>query len=325
MTTFDDFGTFDEGDTYAGYGDMDYGGGFGVVTATVGPTNTEGASFYLELPDGRQLALDSPDLGWYVSTYDMGTPAVREDVEERAMADGTEDGTQFVGARNILIGMTLAGANRQAQLDALGPFIHPRARPELVCRTERWDAYRRIRVRSVGDLGAQWQRPNVLRVGLGFRSVGSPYFTGEERTDRAFPTVDLPGRTYTRSYPRSYPAVGGTGPALLWNRGSMPAEWTARIFGPITGPRLILSNTGQQVVFKDSLVIAIGDYLTVDSTTRTAYLNGSPGASRYSSLDFTLTSPGWFQFEPGQNLVRLTGADALPPAQAEITFRDTYL
>jgi hypothetical protein len=327
--TYDDFGYFEESGLHAGYGDETYGGNFNtVVISTIGPTNTEGASFILERDDGQQIALDydSEDNGWYVGRYDMGVPVARQVVSDRPSMDGTDNRTRHVGGRNVILGLTLAGANRQAMLDSLAPFMDPGQVVTLIAKTERWDAYRRLRVKPVSGPDATWDNPGLLAVTVGFQSVGSPFFTGELHQSTAFPTDTLPGRTYPRSYPRAYPTSAGTGPALLYNQGSRAAEWTARIFGPAYGPRLIHAGSGRQVVFDDALHIESGDYLTVDSTDRTALLNGLTDASRYEFLDFAETDSGWFKLEPGQNLMRFVGAaGTIAPAQAEITFRDTYL
>lgn len=332
--TFDDFGIFDEPGRHAGYGDETYGGNFGQVFATAGPAVTEGASFILELDSGERLALDAHDDGWYVGRYDLGVPVPRVVRKDRPITNGTSSRTKYVGGRNIVLGLTLAGPNRQTQLDVLARFMDPGLRPMLICKSEKWDAYRRIRVEPTSGPDAVWEKPNMLAVTIGFASDGSPFFTGDELHEVvAYPITTAPGRTYPRSYPRVYPPAQGTGPAVARNRGSRPAEWVARIFGPTYNPRLIVAGTGEQVVFGDNadgdpLHIEAGDYLEVDSTTKTARVNGLADADRYDHLDPAETTPGWFKIAPApaSTVIRFTGdSGTVPPAQTFITYRDTYL
>ncbi len=281
------------------------------------------SSLMLDL-DGALLSLDNPDAGWVVTKVDVGTPVAREVASDRPNSDGTDDTSALVGGRNIVIGLTLLGADRQTQFDYLAPYLDQRARPLLRIATERGTAYRVAKVRSTGDVSAPWERPGRLDLTLGFRTVDSPYFTGATaRTATAWPNPDAPGRAYDLVYDRTYPPTAGWGPGRPTNTGNRPAQWTARIFGPITGPGLTHDETGKAVKFTSGLVVAAGDYLTVDSATRTAVVNGLAGSSRYSFLDFAATN--WFELKPGPNTVRLTSLAYSVPAQAEIAWKDTYL
>lgn len=280
------------------------------------------ATAVLELGDDR---LDLGANGWVVQAVDLGHPVVREVVSDVAVGDGTDDHTEFVGGRNLLLSMHLSDvADRQAAMDDLGVYLDPSARPTLAIATETWRSARRITVRH-SDLSGVWEHPRYLEFSLGFRSVGSPYFTGAEHTSLAWPAADIPGRTYPRFYPWSYPSSEGYGNAVLDNDGNRPAHWVARIFGPVTGPALIRSHGGTEasLAFDVDFSIAEGDYVQVDSSARTVLLNGEAGASRYGDLDFSVTE--WWRVPPGANTVRLDASTYTTPAQAEITWADTYL
>lgn len=329
MSTFGDLGTFggEAGGTTL-YGDLDYGGASGNCVAIIAPTDTSGSSVILEL-DGAELALDSTTLGWVVEKVDPGVPVTRMVTQDRPMGNGTFDSTRHVGGRTVLIDVALVNEfevdTRQAMHDALAPYLNPASEMTLFVRFVIGGGYRKMRVKP-SPQSFPWERPGGIQSTLAFRSVGSPYWTGPETIQStAFPDEAKPGRTYNRSYNRVYPSAVGIGPASLFNLGTRPAEWVARIFGPVTAPKLIHAGTGEQVAFKTGFVVASGDYLTVDSTTRTALLNGDPGASRYGQIDFAATSDGWFELALGTNLVRLSGSAYLPPAQAEISFSHTYL
>jgi hypothetical protein len=326
MTTLGTLGTLGGGiDCVAQFGDLNFGGGVGLGSGPRGPGDTTLASVILEL-DGIEIALDSPDLGWVVQRMTIGDPVPRVNVKNKSGGDGTVNRTRRVADRNILIQLHLDGTDRQTMLDALAPYMSVKNRPTLRLRGERWDTHRQVQVVYTGDGGATWNRPMVMPLTLGFRTVGSPYFTGLElKTSTAWPDENKPGVTFPISWNLGFPSATGIGPATLINYGTEPAEWTARIFGPITGPRLVKASTGETIDFKSTLTVASGDYLTVDSATHTVYYNGLSTASRYQYLDFANTTTDWFRLDPGLNLVRLSGDTYTVPTQAEITFRDTYL
>ena len=324
MSTFGDSGGFGGTSTSALYGDLDYGGGAGNCVALNTPSDTTGSSVILDL-NGAQIALDSTEMGWLVTKVDPGVPVARTVTQDRPMGNGTFDSTRHVGGRTVLIDLSLIGENRQAMHDGLAPYLDPAATLTLFVRFEIGGGYRKLTVRP-SPQSFPWERPGGIQSTLGFRSVGSPYWTGPDiQTATAYPDEVKPGLQFPWSFDISFPNAFGIGPASLVNRGSMPAEWVARIFGPVTAPRLIHVGTGKQVQFKSGFSIASGDYLTLDSTNRTAWLNGDPGASRYGQIDFAATTDGWFDLPPGQSLVRLSGSAYLVPAQAEISFSDTYL
>lgn len=278
------------------------------------------AMVVLELGDHR---LDLTSGGWIVKAVDFGSPVVREVETLVAVGDGTDDHTEFVGGRNILISLHLSDvADRQEALDELGTFLDPAARPTLRIATEAWRAPRSITVRHSGDMDLVWE-DSFLEFTAGFRSVGSPYFAGDEKIGLAWPAENLPGRTYPRSYPWSYPSTEGYGSAVLDNDGNRPAHWVARIFGPVIGPRLIRSAAGidATLAFDPEFEVAEGDYVQIDSQARTVLLNGE--SSRYGDLEFTETE--WWRLLPGANTIRLDAESFTTPAQAEITFHDTFL
>jgi hypothetical protein len=314
------------GNGVTGFGDFTFGGYPGLGSGIpAGPGDTTLASVILEL-DGVEIALDSPDLGWVVQSMTIGDPVPRTSVTPRPGQDGTRNRTRRVADRNILIRLHLDGGDRQTMLDALAPYMDVSRRPTLRLKGERKDLHREITVVYSGDGGANWERPGAMPLTLGFRSEGSPFFRSlTEKEGTAWPDEDRPGITFPISFNLAFPSAYGIGPASLRNQGTKGAEWTARIFGPITGPRLINSSTGEQVDFKSTLTVASGDYLTVDSATRTVLYNGLSTASRYQYLDFQETTSDWFKIEPGLNLVRLAGDSYTVPTQAIITFHDTYL
>ena len=74
-----------------------------------------------------------------------------------------------------------------------------------------------------------------------------------------------------------------------------------RISGPVDGPRLRNETTGHELALDITLVS--GEWVDLDSKNRTVLLQGT--ANRYS----TLTTPEWWELQPGANQLRFTAAD----------------
>jgi hypothetical protein len=100
------------------------------------------------------------------------------------------------------------------------------------------------------------------------------------------------------------------------NRGTLLAQPTMYIYGPISSPQLIHSD-GDTLSFNISLVD--GDYLVVNMKDKQVLLNGT--ANRFHTARGT-----FFGFTPGNNTVRILGG-ASEGAGARITaqWRDTWV
>jgi hypothetical protein len=84
--------------------------------------------------------------------------------------------------------------------------------------------------------------------------------------------------------------------------GSMRPPWTARLYGPCTGPKLTSDTLGQDIIFFDSLVLAAGQYVEITSG-KTANLLSDPAQSVLGLVDVPNTD--WWTLEPGiANLIR---------------------
>jgi hypothetical protein len=113
-------------------------------------------------------------------------------------------------------------------------------------------------------------------------------------------TVGLPaasgGFAYPLVFPRDYGGGGSGGSIAAANAGSAPAPWTARFDGPLVAPRI--THQEQDRTIRLGLTLDAGEFLILDSQSRTALLSGT--ASRYSSL----VTPAWFDLTPGPNTIR---------------------
>lgn len=305
---------------------------------------------------GRELWLQPSDpeqqvgVPIHVTNIDLGFPSVRAVAEDRPGGDGTEDHTAYLGARNVSIDMVLWGngdVRPPALLDQLRSYCSPRARPWLLYRYDGETSERRMRLRVDGQSApVSVERRTSIATQASWLCPSGLAEAVDEQTIILSPVVSAPGRTYPRSHPWAYEsatvidggdpgsgatqAVDGGDPASIYsevigaavNAGNFDAPWVARFYGPLVSPRLENLTTGQRFHLPFGSVGA-GQYLEVDVAARTVTIDSDPDVNRFDFVDFTTSS--WWPLAPGVNELRFTALGASEPAQAVVTYRDTYL
>lgn len=275
---------------------------------------------------------DFPTHGVIVSTVDLGYPAVREVLTDLPTQDGSFDQTAYIGPRVVTITGNLgpgSAGTLSSGRSALAPFLAPSARPQLVVALD--DESPEITFTGRGadftSIVASGSTANFTASWTCADPVGYGQATNE--IDIRPATAGSSGRTYPRTYPLTYPITfGGGGTAYITTQGNYQAWPVLRIDGPVKNPTVTWLDpvtrtpTGTQVVLA-GLKVASGDYLEIDTKAKTVLLNGDPGSSRYSFLDFEATT--WGPLTAGTNLLRFTSPSAPPPALARVFWSDCYL
>lgn len=257
----------------------------------------------MRLVDGAREMLLHRRTDLFVTSLDVPFPAVREVSEDRADDDGTRDATSRHGARAVSLELR-AVDSPAALVDELVGFCHPSARPYLHLVDDEWGAERRLRLRVdqqsapmprtshlVRDIQAQWVAPD------GIWEQTEP-LTVVINAD----TGTLAGRTYPLRTPRTYPMTLPAGAYDHTNPGNTWQHYTARLYGPCNGPRLISDTVGETIAFSSALSIPAGEYVEVDTRDRSALYLSQTGASRLDLVDFATTS--WWRLAPGRNQLR---------------------
>jgi hypothetical protein len=87
------------------------------------------------------------------------------------------------------------------------------------------------------------------------------------------------GRPYPLVFNRTYPTTGGSpSTAVISSPGDVAVRPLVAIYGPVTGPVVTFTPTTgppSKVAFVASYRIDVGHYVLVDTTAKTAYLDGS--------------------------------------------------
>ncbi|HEY5985812.1 MAG TPA: hypothetical protein VIV12_05420 [Streptosporangiaceae bacterium] len=239
------------------------------------------------------------------------TAAVREVAQDSANADGQFDTTQWLSSAAVTLNLVLYSGTR-ALLDEIAQYLLPWTRPYLIVDDGEWAAPRRIQLRFDSHshpietgVGAQrkvqyaWKAPRGLWEDTA-RQVFEIAADVPDTTGLAFTAAA--GVAVTAALGYRFPASTASGDTLAAVGGNARPDWKAKLYGPAVGPKLSRDDTGQSVVFKDSLVLQAGQYVELDSAALSALLLSDPDASRLADLDFGQTK--WFPLDPGVNKLR---------------------
>jgi hypothetical protein len=280
----------------------------------------------VSLQDGSREMVLAPRPDIRVQELDAPFPAVREEVDEATDDDGTDDVTEFFGARAVSVKLLVLSGPRAVE-DELARFSHPRTRPYLVVTDDEWDAPRRLQLRV-----DQQSKPVGVDLAPSQRSIQAQWKapTGVwEAADEAAETVnadlvgDPVGLSFPVTLPASFAATMSTGASTLTSLGAVPAHFVAQIYGPCTGPRLVNETTGEEITFTSALTLGAGEYVEVDTRERSAVMNSIASSSVLGQVDFTVTS--WWRVEPGDQQIRYAPAGASSGAVAVINYRPAWL
>lgn len=238
------------------------------------------------------------------------TPTVREVTEDLAARDGTLDTTQWLGAGAVTLTL-MAVDGIAAVLDQIGGLCVPWARPYLVVSSNEWTSDRQVQVRfdsvthpiessTYRAVQLAWKAPAGVWEDTATQqwtiAAGLPDLTGVNLT-----VAD--GMAVTAADGVTMPASTQQAASVVTVNGNLRPAWRARLYGPCMGPKLDRADTGQTLTFTDSLVIAQGDYLELDSAARTVRYRSDPADSRLDQLDFG-GGADWWPLDPGPNRVQ---------------------
>lgn len=280
----------------------------------------------MRLVDGADQMILLPRDNLAVQGLDAGAPAVREVTENRAGANGEIDTTSLHGARAVSLDV-LEKATPAGFEDEIAVFLDPGRRPYLYVVDDEWSTERRLRLRYVQHNAARSaEMPGTVRhLQVQWKA---PDGVWEDASGDTLVTIladisDGAGLAWPATWPISFDPTAAAGAQVITNPGTLPAYFTARLYGPCTGPSLLNVTTGEQITFTSDLVLGAGDYVEVSMLEHTAYAESDPSASRLGYLDFGLSS--WWRLAPGAQELRFHAASASTGAQVVIVYRPAWL
>jgi hypothetical protein len=241
-------------------------------------------------PTLPKVSLYEPRLGrlelggvpYVVEGWQIGSPAIRDNSKDRALADGVFDDTLYHGASAITLTTRLAsrtncgGVAMGTLRNALAAYCHPRLRPQLQWRYPYDDVAQWATVRGV-SWPFQVNGPKYPMFVVQFTNPLGQFFLGDLadpiNSATSYPGEEAGGRTYDLSYPRNYPNVATPGGTVqVTNIGNAWADWKLEVHGPFdVGATVVLG--GHTIEFNQAVVA--GQYVTLRSLNSTIeHVNG---------------------------------------------------
>lgn len=280
--------------------------------------------------------LELGDLPFVVESFQIGSPSIRDNVKNRAHADGEFDDTLYHGASAITVSTRLGSRTNcgsdygMAQLrDTLIAYAHPRRRPRLYWRYPgdpgpSDDPYGDGAGQWATVRGASWpfvvNGPKYPVLVVQFRNPLGQMFLGDleasPHSATAFSGDEPGGRVYTPTThyvtapERNYPNVTSpAGTAIIHNNGNGYADWVMTVNGPFdAGAFVVLA--GVTIEFNDALLV--NEHVTLNSRNKTVM--HSNGLSYYPNTNFGDWSWEQVQLPHGNVYMTFTGEDGGNPS-----------
>lgn len=291
-----------------------------LIPAAPGTAVLSGPGSYPALLD---LPLSCED-GWSLEQLQIGFPAVRPVVRNRAIADGIFDDTRFVGQRAVTLTLRMATPTAtQAALDRLLPYLSPRQRPVLTYAlagspTE----LRSLTLRGV-DAPIVIDGPSYQRIVASFVSTDS-YLRGGSEHCEVVQSPTTTGRTYDLTFDRVYSLTSAVVSFNAYNAGTAPAPWRATIDATATNPILTVNSIPMTFNQNGGVVLTGTDQLFIDVDRRSIDVSPFPLTTAYDRVNFFDWRWDDLMLQPGNNLIEFQIA-AGGSSQLEFCWFDTYL
>jgi hypothetical protein len=289
--------------------------------------------------DSRSVELHDEAAGYFVTELDLGSPDVRDVVNNRPDANGIDDRTQFFGGRVVsvtIVALEAAGAQIDAVASMFGPYMAPNVRPTLHYVLDRPGTPERTM--TVRSSAYSWLVNNDYQRDIQLQWVAADPLAYDTVTKTATATPGASvadGRTYDWTPGRTYPDVTPTpaGAANLTTNGDVPVRPLLVITGPVTAPlvNFQIATSGAQagrVVFVQAMVIDAGKTVTVDCEQRRAWRDGDPSQDVTSFLNWSgiANNGGWPALIPGVAIrMSMTGSTTTAATKVDAYWKDAYL
>lgn len=295
---------------------------------TCAPTLLGPGVAMLSADDLETLDLTCDD-GFVLVGFQVGFPAERPVVRFRALSDGVFDDTLYLGQRAVTITLRLDHRvdSTQTLLDRLRPFLSPRRRVTFSwAQPQTPTELRSLTLRGV-DAPLVITGPKYLTVTCSWVSTGSFLLDPVVNTAQLNPNEPESegGRTYPLTFDREYSPIPPPGSIYVYNAGTAPANWTMSLRGGAVDPTIQIRTSEMIFASNGGVTLATGETLDISTADRTIVQNGDPSQSRLDRVNFLDWTWDDLLFQPGDNVVGLSGSGFDYYTLLTISWQDTYL
>lgn len=261
------------------------------------------------------MSVDEVGVDWGLASIDgWGASGTTLSPEQRRRQDGAIAGQSFRKPRSIVLSGDAVVPDPSLASAAVDRLISAASLEGAILTVTEAGSERFVVARRDGEVAITWPagsatyfRWSVQLVALDPRKLAADLTT----------TTGLPSTTGGLTIPFTVPftinAVTVTGQVSLTNPGNIAGPVGLRIDGPVTGPIVTHVSSGRSLVFASSLVLAAGEFVTVDMEKHLVLAQGQ------SSRAGWVTQRGWSQFEPGVNTWAFSALTHSPTASLTVT------
>jgi hypothetical protein len=238
-------------------------------------------------------------------------PPIRSGDRDRLRRHGNYPGDDFLDGRSVVVTLDIAADDEDhlaTLMDELSVALAPTTDEHAVCfkvpgvaggATTRLNA--RVRRKSLPlTMAYKYLLPQAV---VEFYATDPRLYVNELHSASVTLASGGGGMTFPATFPLSFGGLPTGGRTNATNQGTFGSYPRFYLHGPLVNPRIANETTGETIGL--DITIAQGDYLLVDTETRSVLANGT--ASRYSNLT---VDNEWFDLEPGDNDLRLRAATA---------------
>lgn len=256
-------------------------GGAGINLAIVNVTG------WLDLPNMRTNPQDRPGRhGQFLGDLKASSRQITIDFE-----DLDDDPTGF----RELTAITTVGEDQGEEplviyIDDVPQLVYARCEKRAIPTDQQW---------SVG----------YRRASLFFNATDPRrYGMTESSPNAGLPVLGSGGLVFPLVFPLVFGAGKGASSLAAVNNGNVPVWPVLTLTGPMTGPIVTNTDTGQALIFDPAFSLAAGQQLVIDTDARSVEF--ATGQDRRSAL-FTAN---WFPINPGGNHLSLNSVGAYDPS-----------
>ena len=281
------------------------------------------------------ILLEDVSAGYVCPSLDLGSPDVREVVNNNPDRDGITDRTMYLGKRVItaqVMALKTLGAQIDAVAESFAPYMHPAVRPTLHYILDTPGAPERTLVVRGASYDWKVEGDEMRDIQLQWVASDPVAISADSQLSTAWSgAAVIGGRTYDLHFNRVY-AGGGGAPSngIIQSNGSVPVQPYLRIFGPITGAAVAFVTTLGTVQhflvpFLASARIDAATFVGIDTRAHTAYLNDDVTKPMLSQLDWTRIAWPVLPIMPDSTTMSLTGINTTGASQVQASWHDKYL
>lgn len=270
--------------------------------------------------------VDEQGTTWYLTQLDgwHDAPTPRTSLTARSGEHGGFDGPAYLDMRAITVEGIAIATDRVSTWRARDIVASICGDPSLglstLVITQAGHVTRRCQVRRSGDTKTRLLAPGVFRWSMVLVAPDPRRYADDLSTQAVgLPQTGAGGLVFPAVFPLTFGSGASGGQMQLTHHGTVAVWPTWLVLGPLSGPVIANTSTGEHLEFDPTFALADGETMTIDTDAKTVSVGGISRRDR-------LFVAQWFRLEPGVTSVRFSSASGSDPdASLTAQWRDGWV